>query len=439
MSTSLSTAEGVTLLPPRFLAGSPGDAVYSLADGTLTNRTGTALAQTRVAGIAGSSSVFASPDITPVAPTVAFNFPAPFSNIVEGAAWSATVAGVPSDVSASGFNSAFALKATRTSPFFCNSTVLRIQSDNDSDGSTALKRALNGICALYRGSPTFLQGLGATGCQLTGFAAYTYSSASAIQWTGAALNGLVVPSNYTSVSLGSVASSAIFGGSAAGLSNSAAAAAISGTVGTVAGLTCRSLSNQVMTNFTVSDAIGLQVQATAVGPLVTRNSGIKIGSITGGTANYGLWLADNTNVVALGTAADASFSRGAASQLLTTGDWLVRHYLSSTAPTAAAGASAGTSPTISITGTDHGFAVTLTTGTTTTINGTLFTVTWGASYGATAPQVSFGEGNALAAALAVAARPFVSAVGLSSMLFTANGTVIPASTGPYVWRFTAMR
>lgn len=210
-----------------------------------------------------------------------------------------------------------------------------------------------------------------------------------------------------------------------------------GNIGTAYGIR---MFNPGSTGISVTRNYGLYVNAQGRG--TTTNACIVLEGATSATNNYGLWVNSNSagtgTGLVFGTAGDTSMYRGAANQLLTPGDWSSRHYLCSSTPTVAAGAGAGTAPTIAITGTDHGFTVTLTTGTTATINATLFTVTWGAAWTSSAPAVTWAPGNAATAGLAVGATPFTSAVSTTAMTFTSNATALADSTG-YIFRFTAMR
>jgi hypothetical protein len=210
--------------------------------------------------------------------------------------------------------------------------------------------------------------------------------------------------------------------------------------GTVVGIDASAGS---VSSSTVSTLVSALRCSAAVAPAGTpANATIQInGAASGATGNYGLWIKDNTASAAagvvLGFSADASFWRGAANQLLTQGDWSTRHYLSSSTPTVAAGAGAGTSPTISIAGTDHGFTVTLTQGNP-SATGTVFTVTWGASWTTSAPAVTVSPGNASTAALSGTSLPYISAVSTTTMTFTSGSVALTAATA-YIFRFTAMR
>lgn len=196
-----------------------------------------------------------------------------------------------------------------------------------------------------------------------------------------------------------------------------------------------------ITGGTVGNLVGLEVGVSWGSASATIASGIKINGVAAAASNYAVWMNSNTAGTGagfvFGTAADASFWRGAAAQLLTTGDWSTRHYLCSSTPTVAAGAAAGSSPTIGIAGTDHGCAVTLTTGSAPT-TGTLFTITWGASWTSSAPSAVFCAGNAAAAALSGTTSPLISGVSQTTLTFT-NGTAGLVGATVYIWRFVAMR
>lgn len=198
---------------------------------------------------------------------------------------------------------------------------------------------------------------------------------------------------------------------------------------------------QVTGSGTITRYIGFDC-STLNTAVATTLAAFRFSGVSGAVNNFGIWSNTNTtgtgSGIVFGTGGDTSFWRGASNQLLTQGDWMSRHYLCSSTPTVAAGAGAGTGPTISITGTDHGFTVNLTTGTTATTNATLFTVTFGAAWTTSAPAVIYAPGNAATAALAVGATPFTSAVATTNMTFTSNATALADSTA-YIFRFAANR
>jgi hypothetical protein len=104
-----------------------------------------------------------------------------------------------------------------------------------------------------------------------------------------------------------------------------------------------------------------------------------------------------------------------------------------TAPTIAAGAGAGSSPTISIAGHDTYGAITLTTGTLPSLASTVFTVTFGTAY-ATAPYVTFSPANANAALLTGVTMVYVTPT-TTTFVFTSGSTALPAAT-QYIWNYS---
>lgn len=99
-------------------------------------------------------------------------------------------------------------------------------------------------------------------------------------------------------------------------------------------------------------------------------------------------------------------------------------------PTVAAGAAAGSSPTVSVAGTGTDFKVTLTTGTTALNSGVLFTVTLPVTY-PTGTVVTITNGDADAAAHAV--RVFTTST-TSTVVLNATATALSDATA-YIWNF----
>lgn len=98
------------------------------------------------------------------------------------------------------------------------------------------------------------------------------------------------------------------------------------------------------------------------------------------------------------------------------------------APTIAAGAAAGTSPTIAVTGTGTGFKVTLTTGSSAASSGTLWTVTLPVTYPTgVIPHVTNSDSDSAAHV----ARVFTTGT-TSTVVMSATGTALSDST-QYVW------
>lgn len=106
-----------------------------------------------------------------------------------------------------------------------------------------------------------------------------------------------------------------------------------------------------------------------------------------------------------------------------------------TAPGIAAGAGAGTSPTISLTGHDVGGQISVTTGTLPTLSSTIFTVTFNTAYAA-APYVTFSPANANAAGLSGLTMVYVTAT-TTTFVFTAGTTALTAAT-QYIWNYSTI-
>lgn len=100
-------------------------------------------------------------------------------------------------------------------------------------------------------------------------------------------------------------------------------------------------------------------------------------------------------------------------------------------PTIAAGAAAGSSPTIAVAGTETAFKVTLTTGTTALNSGTLWTVTLPVTY-PTGTIVSVTNADADSAAHAV--RVFTAGT-VSTVVMSATATALTDAT-QYIWNVT---
>lgn len=127
-----------------------------------------------------------------------------------------------------------------------------------------------------------------------------------------------------------------------------------------------------------------------------------------------------------------TFQMGGVAHVTQNLDTTIRHIISTgTAPTIVAGVGAGTSPTISITGTDTAFYVSLTTGTTPS-TGQIFRVTFGTAFGASPVPIS-DAGNATTQALSGTSRPYVT-VNSTILDLNTSGVALAASTA-YVWRF----
>jgi len=104
-------------------------------------------------------------------------------------------------------------------------------------------------------------------------------------------------------------------------------------------------------------------------------------------------------------------------------------HVANVAPSIVAGAGAGTTPTISVTGTDSSFQITLITGTATP-TGTIATVTFATAFSAT-PNAIFSPANPNAAALSATTACYGSSDSASFVL--TSGTSALTDTTTYVW------
>lgn len=104
-------------------------------------------------------------------------------------------------------------------------------------------------------------------------------------------------------------------------------------------------------------------------------------------------------------------------------------------PGIAAGAGAGTGPTLAITGDNSAGVITLTTGTTPTAAAVIATISFSPPFAATPRAISIDPGNAATAALtAAAAFELQSSRTATQFVLQANGTALTASTA-YVWQY----
>ncbi len=108
----------------------------------------------------------------------------------------------------------------------------------------------------------------------------------------------------------------------------------------------------------------------------------------------------------------------------------------SSAPTIAAGAGAGTSPTISITGTDLAGAVTVTSGSTPSASSVIVTITFNGSYG-TAPYVQLTPANAATALLNGTTMVYVTATTTTFVINAGTVGITPATT--YLWNYASIQ
>lgn len=109
------------------------------------------------------------------------------------------------------------------------------------------------------------------------------------------------------------------------------------------------------------------------------------------------------------------------------------HFISNGSPSIAAGSGAGTSPTISITGTDMGGVITLTTGTTPGLSATIATITYQLTWGNNSWPVLT---SANAATAALSGTTMVFTTGSTSNFTITSGTVALTGATTYKWYFS---
>jgi hypothetical protein len=105
----------------------------------------------------------------------------------------------------------------------------------------------------------------------------------------------------------------------------------------------------------------------------------------------------------------------------------------SSTPTIAAGTGAGTSPTVSVTGTELSGVISITTGTTPTGSAVIATITVPVALPGTSNGIIITPANAATANLAVTAIPY--AIMASTTTFTLNSTGALTGSTAYKWNF----
>ncbi len=124
-----------------------------------------------------------------------------------------------------------------------------------------------------------------------------------------------------------------------------------------------------------------------------------------------------------------------AEKLDVAGNIKLQHLIGKTsAPTFASGTGAGTSPTISVTGTDLALKLNVTTGTAPTgSNAVIATVTFSTAY-ASAPICLFSPGNAAAALLSGVTNPFITSTA-TTVVLNSGSSALSASSA-YIWNIS---
>jgi len=149
-------------------------------------------------------------------------------------------------------------------------------------------------------------------------------------------------------------------------------------------------------------------------------------------------LTSTSTTLKLGGALTANTTiSGAFDMIFSNTDVQLKHLVgSSSAPTIAAGTGAGTSPTVSISGTDLSGYISVTTGTVPTLSATVATITFNGAYGATPKCVLVDAANSNASGLSGLGMVYVDQAGITTTTFalTAGATALTGSTA-YTWYY----
>lgn len=192
-----------------------------------------------------------------------------------------------------------------------------------------------------------------------------------------------------------------------------------------------------------SQAIGLYANQQFQFNVYARLPGIALGGYVGGTSPLAIAEISAVNatdkvIVSQGAAsqsADHYQAQNSSGTVLMKIDKAGHVYGGGTAPSIAAGAGAGTTPTVALTGSDMAGKISITTGTLPTLSADVFTVTFNTGY-ASAPYVNFSPANAVTALLSGASMVYVTAT-TTTFKFTAGTTPLTATT-TYLWNYSVI-
>lgn len=193
-----------------------------------------------------------------------------------------------------------------------------------------------------------------------------------------------------------------------------------------------------ISKYTTPAAIKTYVQSL-LGTMATQSAGAV--AITGGTISgvtgVVLSVSGTANQITASTTAGATTLSLPNATVVPT-SIATKHFIgNSTTPTIATGTGAGTTPTIAIAGTDAGFQITLTTGTSPAAsNATIATVTFNTVY-ASAPYASRTAVNNNAAALTGTTEVFPTTT-TSTLLLKSGSAALTAAT-QYIWHFLVVQ
>lgn len=209
-------------------------------------------------------------------------------------------------------------------------------------------------------------------------------------------------------------------------SGSKACALLSGTNGSAFGFATDSSGFFVIQGETKAAITGGTAGSGSYYLRVNGNGNVGIGS------NYNPTQLFDVNGYLLVTSSDVTN---------TTRDQKIKHLVGTTsAPTIAAGTGAGTSPTVSIAGTDLGGYISVTTGTLPTLSATVATVTFNVAYGVTPRAIVLTPANSNAALLNGVNMVYINQAGITTTTFaiTAGTTALTAATA-YQWFFQVIQ
>ena len=199
--------------------------------------------------------------------------------------------------------------------------------------------------------------------------------------------------------------------------------------------------NALITNTTGTGNIGIGFNSMNSNNTGTYNTAIGYGTnITGDVTNasaIGNGATNGTaNSIQLGNTSVTKVSTSGT--IVTTADINAKHLKgNSGALSIAASTGAGTSPSaISVTGTDMSGVITLTTGSSPSINAILATITYNTAY-STAPVVVITPANAATASLVSAQAVWVN-IGAANFTINTNATALTAST-IYKWNYVVIQ
>jgi hypothetical protein len=189
---------------------------------------------------------------------------------------------------------------------------------------------------------------------------------------------------------------------------------------------------------TVLSNLGLRASGTAY-PITT--SGAVSFSGTFGSSGVSSFTNSTDSTTSITGAVKLTGGMGIAKALYVGTNVGLQHLIgTSSAPTIAAGAGAGTSPTVSISGTDISGVVSVTSGTTPTGSAVVVTITFNVAYGAAPKAINLTPANANAAGLGTTSMVFIDSAGITTTTFAiTSGTIGLVAATSYKWYYQAIQ